>query len=140
MRITTTFLVVSAFLCVSAVGAPSEKMVDAATLQAEYGVTVRSHPVSQGAMMFPTPRTQTIPDYPLEMRSHAVSGIVILRVAIGTDGTPRLKEVIRSSQTEFEHAAREAIRSWLFEPAQHDGRPTAVEVDYTFEFKINIDE
>jgi TonB family protein len=117
-----------------------ETTVDAAMLQQGYGVTVRSYPVSRGATMYPTPRVQRIPDYPIEMRRHGVSGIVVLRIAVGSNGIPRVEKVLWSSQAELERAAREAVSSWNFLPAESDGRAAEVEVDYKFEFKVYASE
>jgi len=133
-------LVIGASLCLRSYGAPSEEMVDAAMFQQGYGVTVRSYPVSHGAMKFPTPRAQKIPDYPIEMRRHGVSGIVVLRVAVGSDGIPRLRNVLWASQAEFEKAARDAVGSWIFFPAESDGHAVEVELDYKFEFKVQSRE
>lgn len=131
-----TALLVSVLLCLRSYGAPPEKGSDAEVLQQGYGVTVRSYPVSRDAAAVPTPRAQRIPDYPVEMRRRGVSGIVVLRVAVGADGVPRLKEVQWASLPEFEKAAREAVASWAFLPAESDGRAVEAEVDYKFEFKI----
>jgi len=110
--------------------------VDNALLQQGFGVTVRSYPVLPGAIALPTPRAQHIPDYPIEMRRLGASGIVVFRVAVGADGIPVLRRVLWASQAEFEKAAREAVSSWRFFPAEADGRAVEVEVDYKFAFKV----
>jgi len=138
MRPTKTALIIFASFCLRSYGAPPEEPADTATLQQGYGVTVRSYPVSPDAMMFPTPRAQRIPDYPIEMRRHGVSGIVVFRVAVASNGIPRLEKVLWSSEAEFERAARQAVSSWSFLPAESDGRAVEVEMDYKFEFKVYV--
>lgn len=46
---------------------------------------------------------------------------------IGTDGIPRIGEVIRHSSPDLENSSRTAFKEWRYQPAICDGKPVEVE-------------
>ena len=65
-----------------------------------------------------------LPDYPAWARLRRLEGIVTLRIVVGANGCVCNVEVERvDGDPRFADAAREAVRTWTFEPAVKDGRP-----------------
>ena len=65
------------------------------------------------------------PVYPQAAKEAGVSGIVIVEIRIGIDGTVETARVVRSSPG-LDEAALDAVRLWQFEPVMVNGRPTAI--------------
>ena len=65
---------------------------------------------------------QTRVPYPRESLANREQGTVTLRVLVGVDGLPQTIEVQKSSgYLRLDRAARDAVRSWNFHPAMHNG-------------------
>jgi TonB family protein len=129
----------AAIWCLPLQGTPAETNMEYAYLNVGFSVTIRSYPVSHSTGMFPAPRTQRMPDYPMDMRRRAMAGDVRVRTEIDAGGSFRVVEVVSSSQKEFRDAVLEALKSWTFDPAQHNGHPVAVLMEYQFDFNSLID-
>jgi TonB family protein len=74
------------------------------------------------------------PDYPEAARAQNLSGVIVLDIVIGRDGS--VIEVNPESGPEvLTRAAAEAVRWWQFEPFQVDGQPAVVGTTVAVEFK-----
>lgn len=76
-----------------------------------------------------------LPDYPYRARRLGQQGRVVLKVAVGADGTPVAVTVEHSSgHDSLDDAALESVRRWHFTPASVGGIavPGTVEVPITF--------
>ncbi len=105
-----------------------------------YAIEVRTKPVEKGLTPLPVPKRQPLPEYPLELRRHGVSGIATIRARIDVKGAVREVLVIRASRPEFAAAARKAVSAWSFDPAMDEGKPVDCAMDCTLEFRILDDE
>lgn len=63
------------------------------------------------------------PKYPREAVREGAQGTVMLRVLVGTDGTPLEVSIDRSSGNKFldREAKQHVLKSWRFRPAMRDG-------------------
>ena len=62
---------------------------------------------------------------------------VTLSVLVGADGKPSNVQVIRSSDASFEQPAVEAVKLWMFLPAQLKGAPQAISGELDLECKAS---
>ena len=77
-----------------------------------------------------------MPKYPAAALRRNEGGTVLLRVIVGSDGTPTDIDVAqRSGSRELDRAALSAVRKWQFSPATRNGRPVASTVDVPVEFR-----
>jgi TonB family protein len=74
--------------------------------------------------------------YPPEAEAQGLSGDVGLEVQIAADGKVADARVTRSAGHGFDEAALSAVREFLFSPAEIDGKPAAVAIDYTYHFTL----
>jgi len=74
--------------------------------------------------------------YPPEAEAQWLSGDVGLEVQIAADGKVADARVTRSAGHGFDEAALSAVREFLFSPAEIDGKPAAVAIDYTYHFTL----
>ncbi len=75
------------------------------------------------------------PRYPRDAQRRGLSGTVLLRVHVGTDGAPIGIDLVQGSGSrELDRAAVEGVRRWRFAPAMRNGQPVeaAVQVPITF--------
>lgn len=64
------------------------------------------------------------PEYPMALACDGIGGKVVLGLTIGTDGSVTGVETRASSgQPAFDAAALEAVRTWRFRAATHNGQP-----------------
>jgi len=86
----------------------------------------------------PRPRGDNpLPPYPAVARRRGHQGVVLLRVEVSAGGAPLAVRVARSSgHPTLDRAARDAVRSWRFDPAIAEGRPVGGEVDLPVRFRI----
>lgn len=69
----------------------------------------------------PVPVKTPPPAYPDALRRDGISGMVAVRVLVDESGNVAECEVTKSSRSEFEQPALNAIRTWKFKPASKDG-------------------
>ena len=82
--------------------------------------------------------TQTIEqEYPPELRTQGVGGVVRLRLLVGRDGVPRESRVLEGSGLPLlDQAATRVAGVIRFEPAtDHDGRPVEVWAAFPIVFR-----
>jgi periplasmic protein TonB len=76
------------------------------------------------------------PDYPQIAKLMRLSGTVLLRAVIGTDGEVRQIEVL-SGNPILAEAARAAVRQWRYRPTLLDGQAVEVETQVTVNFILD---
>ncbi|HUB08695.1 MAG TPA: TonB family protein [Myxococcales bacterium] len=76
------------------------------------------------------------PVYPPEARAQGLSGDVGLEITIGADGKVSAARVIKAAGHGFDEAALEAVRKYVFAPAEIDGKPAPVTVNDTLHFVL----
>jgi peptidyl-prolyl cis-trans isomerase A (cyclophilin A) len=69
--------------------------------------------------------SKTTPVYPPEAKQKNISGTVVLRAVIGTDGTVQSLKVI-SGPAELQQAALDAVTAWRYRPYLLNGQPVEV--------------
>ncbi len=74
--------------------------------------------------------------YPRFDREAGVSGQVIVRFIVGTDGVPGTVEVVRSVSPGLDRAAMDAVRHARFTPGVQNGRSVAVRMTLPVTFAI----
>lgn len=72
--------------------------------------------------------------FPPAMMDAGLGGTVVMEVDIGPDGLVLDARVIRSPGLDFDQSALEAIKQFVFSPAEVDGRPAAVRIQYSYQF------
>ena len=94
-------------------------------------------PVPVGGNIKPPARTRYVaPLYPEIARNARVQGVVILEAIIGADG--KVEQVhVRRSQPLLDEAALAAVKSWEYTPTLLNGRPTAVIMTVTVQFRLS---
>ncbi len=75
------------------------------------------------------------PTYPPLARQAGVEGEVLLEAVIGTDGQVQQVTVV-SGQVLFVKAAQSAVEQWRYEPTHLNGRPVAVLLRVTVQFRL----
>lgn len=126
----------------SAGGTPIDRQasptpVATAPAPATPSTTTQGAPSASDSTAGPMPRLihAPPPDYPRDALRAGVSGDVLIRIDVGTDGTPSSMEILRSSRNRsLDRAALQAVRQWRFAPATRDGVPVATSVQQTVSF------
>jgi TonB family protein len=72
--------------------------------------------------------------YPQEEKSARRDGTVLLSIDIDAVGHVQNAQVVTSAGAAFDAAALAAVRQFVFSPAEIDGQPAAVQIDYTEHF------
>jgi len=84
----------------------------------------------QAGCMNPTaPRLtkKIFPQYPDSARRDHIEGTVAVDARIGTDGVPRIGNVVGHSSADLERSSISALKEWRYEPAACNGKPVEVE-------------
>jgi TonB family protein len=76
------------------------------------------------------------PEYPAEARSQELTGEVTLELEISDQGEVTEATVTQPAGHGFDEAALEAARRLRFSPAEIDGKPSAVRIEYRFTFTL----
>ena len=85
----------------------------------------------------PRPIRQPAPTYPPELRRAGISGTVVLMFIVRSDGTTSRISVERSDNPAFEEPAIRAVRKWVFEPGEKDGKAVNTRVRIPIPFRFN---
>jgi TonB family protein len=88
-----------------------------------------------GNIKQPTKTLDVPPVYPPVAQSARVSGVVIMEVTIGTDGSVRDAKVLRSIPL-LDQAAIDAVKQWQFTPTLLNGQPVPVVMTATVNFAL----
>ncbi len=79
--------------------------------------------------------TPVAPAYPILAKNQHVSGDVLIDALIDTNGRVTTMKVI-SGPTLLHQAAMTALRQWKYQPATLDGKPVAMHLDVTIQFRL----
>jgi periplasmic protein TonB len=85
----------------------------------------------------PEPRgIRAKPVYPFELSRQGISGEVVLRFVVDTNGDVKEVEVVRSTQREFESPAIQAVLKWKWKAGRKGGKPvnSRMQIPITFDF------
>ncbi len=74
------------------------------------------------------------PAFPDGARALALSADVTLRLLVGTDGRVEKVDLVKPAGHGFDEAATAAARGFVFRPAEIDGKPGPVQVEFTQHF------
>jgi len=88
---------------------------------------------------FDTPPTLThyvAPHYPEAARRDGLTGTVMVRVVVGTDGSVAEAGVVRSDDDALSQAALAAARQFRFEPGRLEGKPVRCAVLIPVKFSL----
>ena len=83
----------------------------------------------------PRALVQVAANYPSEMRSRQVEGVVTVIFVVDETGRVTNPRVEKSSYPEFEKPALEALRQWKFEPAIKGGKRVSCRMRVPFRFQ-----
>ncbi len=72
--------------------------------------------------------------FPPEAADAGVAGTVVMELDLGADGKVTDARVIQSAGHGFDEAALAAVRQFEFSPAEVDGQPAPVRLQYAYEF------
>jgi TonB family protein len=72
--------------------------------------------------------------YPESEKAAGRQASVVLQIAIAADGNVSDARVIESAGPAFDQAALEAVRAFVFEPAEIDGKPAPIRIQYRYQF------
>jgi TonB family protein len=75
--------------------------------------------------------------YPESEKAAGTTASVILQIAITDKGTVEDAAVLQSAGPAFDAAALEAVKKFIFEPAEVDDKPAPVKITYKYDFVIN---
>lgn len=77
-------------------------------------------------------------DYPMEARQRNISGFVILKILVSTNGGVENVEVEESEpRGYFDQAAMKSVKAWKFEPAMIKGQIVAAWTSQKIKFELN---
>ena len=86
---------------------------------------------------FPVPVRQTRPKYPAAMLRAGISGEVVVGFTVREDGSVGDLRIVRSSQKEFENAAKDCVAQWRWKPAMLEGKAMAIALQIPITFTLN---
>ena len=76
------------------------------------------------------------PIYPEDARKAGVEGMVMVQALVGKDGFVKDTRVIQSIPV-LDDAAVDAVKQWVFKPAESKGQPVAVWVAVPVSFRLH---
>ena len=82
----------------------------------------------------PVPVRTVAPEYPRDMKTNGVSGLVMVKCTIDEQGNVAGTDVVKSSNEQFDRYATDALKKWKFKPARQDGTPVSVQVTIPIKF------
>lgn len=74
------------------------------------------------------------PVYPASGKANKVDGAVILAAVIGTDGSIKHLEVLKSLRADYDKSALEAVKNWRYKPYLLNGSPVEVSTTITITY------
>ena len=84
----------------------------------------------------PKPVSTPNPEYTDKARKKRISGTVMVRMTVTSEGVVRDATVTKSLDKELDQQALKAVRMWTFKPATKDGQPVAVHVNADVSFDL----
>jgi TonB family protein len=89
-----------------------------------------------GNILAPMKLVDVKPVYPENLKSAKVGGVVVLEAVIGTDGTIKDVQVVKSPDPDLGNAAVEAVRQWQFSATLLNCTPIDVPMQVVINFTI----
>lgn len=74
--------------------------------------------------------------YPESEKSAGKQASVVLQIAISATGSVDQVQVVQSAGAAFDAAAVQAVRSFVFEPAEIDEKPAPIRIQYRYDFVL----
>jgi TonB family protein len=74
--------------------------------------------------------------YPLAERAAGKTASVVLQIALDAQGRVTDAAVQKSGGADFDAAALQAVRGFVFSPAEIDGKPAPVKITYRYDFVL----
>ena len=74
--------------------------------------------------------------YPPSALADKINGQVEMDIIVGIDGRVETVRITRSLRKDVDESAAEVAKTWRFEPATRDGKPTAALITITKSFSI----
>ena len=74
--------------------------------------------------------------YPDSEKSAARQASVVVQIAISSAGTVDQAVVLQSAGEAFDRAALEAVKQFEFDPAEIDGKPSPIKIQYRYDFVL----
>lgn len=91
---------------------------------------------AQSTPKLPVLVKQVDPVFPASLADAGVGGVVVMEIDIGVDGKVMEVKVTSSAGPEFDEAAVAAAKQLEFTPAEFDGKPTPVRIQYSSQFVL----
>lgn len=114
---------------------PLPTLAALATLALVLALPARGEEPAAGVLTrAPAVLTPAVPEYPPEARARGISAEVTLELDVDAAGTVTAARLARPAGQGFDEAALEAGRRLVFSPAEIDGKPSAVTLEYRFRF------
>jgi TonB family protein len=92
--------------------------------------------VAQTLTRAPTLRTSVEPVFPASALDAGVGAQVVMALDLGADGAVTDAKVLQSAGPDFDAAALAAARQLVFTPAEVDGQPAPVRIQFTSNFTV----
>ena len=84
----------------------------------------------------PAVKFQANPAYPYELKRQGVTGEVLVEFVVDHTGNVREARAVRSTNSQFEAAAVQAVMKWKFRPGRKGGRNVNVRMHQPITFNI----
>jgi len=96
-----------------------------------------ARPYKMGPGMIP-PKvlTKVEPEYTEEARRDKISGTVVLKLVVSTEGVAKDIEVVRGLDSGLDQKAIDALSKWTFQPAAKDGKAVPVFATIEIHFRL----
>ena len=78
-------------------------------------------------------------DYPEAERARGRAAAVVLRLTIDATGHVQDANIVESAGPDFDAAATSAVRRFVFEPGEIDGKPSPIRILYRYEFTLKAE-
>jgi TonB family protein len=77
--------------------------------------------------------------YPDSEKAAGRQASVVLQIAISAAGTVDNAVVVSSAGEAFDSAAVAAVKAFVFEPAEVDNKPSAIKIQYRYDFVLRVE-
>ncbi len=87
----------------------------------------------------PIPIQNNMPEYPPKFRSSGIQGVVVLEVEVlanGNVGEVKVMKSLLSIEGGLDDSAINAVKSWIFKPAQLNKKPVTARVNIPIPFSL----
>jgi TonB family protein len=76
--------------------------------------------------------------YPESEKTAGKQASVVVQIAISATGSVDQVQVIQSAGAAFDQAAVEAVKAFVFEPAELDNKPAPIRIQYRYDFVLKV--